>query len=171
MCDHIMCMMDISAQLKSLKVSMSELFLVHYIFYTLPLQYSPFKISYNTQKDKWSINELLTVCVQEERWLLLEQGEKVLFTILGNQMKNKPKNKGKGKVQPKVDIKKKSACFFCKKKGDMKKNCMNHKVWLEKKGNSFSFICYKSNFINVNHNAWWIDSNSTFHVSNTLQGM
>ena len=48
----------------------------------------------------------------------MEQGEKVLFTILGNQRKNKPKNKGKGKgkVQPKADIKKESTCFFYKKK-------------------------------------------------------
>ena len=150
---------------------MFELFLVHYILCTLPPQYSPFKISYNTQEDKWSINELLTMCVQEERWLLLEQGEKVLFTILGNQRKNKPKNKGNGKVQPKADIKKNSMCFFCKKKGNIKKNCMNHRVWLEKKGISFSFVRYESNFINVNHNARWIDSKSSFHVSNILQGM
>ena len=96
--DHIMHMMDISAQLKSLEVSMSESFLVHYILCTLPPQYSPFKISYNTHKDKWSINELLTTCVQEEEQLLMEQGEKVLFTIPGNQRKNKPKNNRKGKV-------------------------------------------------------------------------
>ena len=57
----------------------------------------------------------------------------VLFTILGNQRKKKPKNKGKGKVQPKADIKKEPTCFFCKKKGHMKKNYMKHKVWLEKK--------------------------------------
>ena len=43
--DHIMRMMDISAQLKSLEVSMFESFLVHYILCTLLPQYSPFKIS------------------------------------------------------------------------------------------------------------------------------
>ena len=69
--DSIMRMMYISAQLKSLEVSMFESFLVHYFLCTLPLQYSPFKIFYNTHKDKWSINELLTMCVQEEEWLLL----------------------------------------------------------------------------------------------------
>ena len=68
----------------------------------------------------------------------MEQGEKVLFTILGNQRKNKPKNKGYGKVQPKADIKKEYTCFFCKKKGHMKKDCMKHKLLLEKKGISFS---------------------------------
>ena len=98
----------------------------------------------------------------------MEQGEKVLFTIPSNQRKNKPKNKGNGKVQPKVDIKKESMCYFCKKKGHMKKHCMKHKVWLEQKGISFSSICYESNFINVNHNTWWIYYGSTIHVSNTL---
>ena len=58
----------------------------------------------------------------------MEQGEKVLFTISGNQKKNKPKNKGKGKVQPKADIKKESTCFFCNKKEHMKKDCIKHKV-------------------------------------------
>ena len=62
-CDHIMRMRDIAAQLKSLEVIMLDTFLVHYILNTLPQQYSPFKISYNTHKDKWSINELLTMCV------------------------------------------------------------------------------------------------------------
>ena len=119
--------MNISAQLKSLEVSMSESFIVHCILCTLPPQYSPFKISYNTHKDKWSINKLLTMCVQEEERLLMEQGEKVLFTIPSDQRKNKPKNKGKGKVQPKADIKE-STCFFYKKKEHMKKDCMKHKV-------------------------------------------
>ena len=56
------------------------------------------------------------MCLQEEERLLMEQGEKVLFTIPGNQRKNKPKNKEKGKVQPKTYIKKESTCFFYKKK-------------------------------------------------------
>uniref|UniRef100_A0A2N9HUB9 Reverse transcriptase Ty1/copia-type domain-containing protein n=1 Tax=Fagus sylvatica TaxID=28930 RepID=A0A2N9HUB9_FAGSY len=64
--EHIMQIRDIVAQLKKLEVEMSESFLVHYILNTLPHQYGPFKISYNTHKDKWSINELMTMCVQEE---------------------------------------------------------------------------------------------------------
>ncbi|KAL6315435.1 hypothetical protein AAG906_000550 [Vitis piasezkii] len=67
---------DIVAQLKKLEVEMSESFLVHFILNTLPLQDGPFKISYNTHKDKWSINELMTMCVQEEGRLLMEQGER-----------------------------------------------------------------------------------------------
>ena len=83
-CDHIMRMMDIATQLKSLKVVMSESFLVHYIICTLPAQYSPFKISYNTHKGKWSISEFLTMCVQEKERLLMEEGEEVHFTLPGS---------------------------------------------------------------------------------------
>ena len=50
--EHIMKMRDIAAQLKKLEVDMSETFLVHFILNALPHQYGPFKISYNTHKDK-----------------------------------------------------------------------------------------------------------------------
>ena len=39
-CDHIMRMRDIATQLKSLEVTMSDTFLVHYLLNTLPQQYS-----------------------------------------------------------------------------------------------------------------------------------
>ncbi|WJZ94861.1 hypothetical protein VitviT2T_013686 [Vitis vinifera] len=61
--EHIMGMRNIVAQLKKLEVEMYEFFLVHFILNTLLPQYRPFKISYNSHKDKWSINELMTMCV------------------------------------------------------------------------------------------------------------
>ena len=67
-------MRDLAAQLKILEVKMSETFFVHYILNSLLAQYSPFKISYNTHKEKWSINELMVMCVQEEGRLLMEIG-------------------------------------------------------------------------------------------------
>ena len=76
--EHIMEMRDIMAQLKKLEIKMFESFLVHFILNTLPPQYGPFKISYNTHKDKWSINELMTMCVQEEGRLMTEQGESAM---------------------------------------------------------------------------------------------
>ena len=73
--EHIMQMRDIATQLKTLEVEMFNFFLVHYILNTFPQQYGPFKISYNTHKDKWLIKELLSMCVQEERRLKMELGE------------------------------------------------------------------------------------------------
>ncbi|KAL3506905.1 hypothetical protein ACH5RR_032287 [Cinchona calisaya] len=106
--EHIMHMRDIAAQLKNLEVTMSDSFLVHYILNSLPQQYGPFKISYNTHKDKWSINELMTMCVQEEGRLLMETGESVHLATQGKNKYNQAKKKRKEKMSPQGDIKKES---------------------------------------------------------------
>lgn len=77
--EHIMQMRDVAAKLKTLEVEMSDFFFVHYILNTLSQPYGPFKISYNTHKDKWSIDEILTMCVQEEGRLVMEMGESALL--------------------------------------------------------------------------------------------
>ena len=168
-------MRDITAQLKKLEVNMSESFLVHYILNTLPPQYSPFKISYNTHKDKWSINELMTMCVQEEERLVMELGENALVvTTRGknktdkHQANQKAHQQGKDKIPPQADIKKEVRCFFCKRKGHMKKECTKFQQWLEKKGKPTSYVCYESNMVNVNISTWWIDYGSTIHIANSL---
>ncbi|KAL4376734.1 hypothetical protein GQ457_02G021410 [Hibiscus cannabinus] len=130
--DHINKMRDLAARLKALEVEMSNSFLVHYILNTLPPQYGPFKISYNTHKDKWSIDELLTMCDQEEGRLILETGESAL-TVTQGKRPVQAKQRGKAKMQPQADIKKEFTCFFCKKKGHLKKDCVKYKGWLEKK--------------------------------------
>ncbi|XP_074306409.1 uncharacterized protein LOC141641653 [Silene latifolia] len=171
--DYIMRMRDIAAQLKILEVTMSDSFLLHFILCTLPPKYAPFKISYNTHKDKWSINELMAMCVQEEGRLLMEEREKVNLIVASSSKRQKDhtKNKGKGKISAEPAIKKESTCFFCKKKGHVKIDCIKFKAWLKKKGNFHAFVCYESNMVNVNHNTLWIDSGTTIHVSNTLRGM
>ena len=77
---------------------MPDSFLVYYILNTLPQQYGPFKISSKTHKDKWSINELLTMCVQEEGRLKMELGESALATK--GKDRNQAKKKRKGKIPP-----------------------------------------------------------------------
>ncbi|KAL4388039.1 hypothetical protein GQ457_09G022720 [Hibiscus cannabinus] len=131
--DHINKMRDLAARLKALEVEMSDSFLVHYILNTLPPQYGPFKISYNTHKDKWSIDELLTMCDQEEGRLILEMGESAL-TVTQGKRPVQAKQRGKAKMQPQADIKKEFTCFFCKKKGHLKKDCVKYKVGLRRKG-------------------------------------
>ena len=175
--DHIMKMRDIAAQLKRLEVEMSDSFLVHYILNTLPQEYAPFKISYNTHKDKWSINELMTMCVQEEGRLLMEQGESSQSAHLAVQGRKKyqAQKKGKGKIPPQANIKKESKCFFCKKKGHIKKNCEKFAKWLEDKGifanTPTSLVCFESNMADICHDTWWIDSGCTIHVTNVLQDL
>ncbi|XP_052183041.1 uncharacterized protein LOC127795424 [Diospyros lotus] len=96
--EHIMKMRDIAAQLKSLEVTMSDSFLMHFILNSLPQQYGPFKISYNTHKNKWSINELLTMCVQEEGRLIMEMRESAYMATQGKNKFTQARHKGKGKI-------------------------------------------------------------------------
>ncbi|XP_041027072.1 uncharacterized protein LOC121267292 [Juglans microcarpa x Juglans regia] len=131
--EHIMQMRDNMAQLNKLEVEMSESFMVHYILNTLPHQYGPFKISYNTHKDKWSINELMTMCVQEEGRLMIEQGESAMLAT-HRKDKTQANKKGKFKIPPQGGIKKDSRCFFYKKKGHVKKECAKFQKWFADKG-------------------------------------
>ena len=160
MCEHIMEMKDITAQLKSLEIEISESFIVHFIFNSLPAEYGPFKISYNTHKEKWSINELLIMCVQEEERLKYENLENAHFVThkKGKGAEIKWKKDGQVSFKPYGN---KDACFFFKKKGHKKLNCLKYKKWLEKKANLISLVCYESNFIDTHHNTWWIDLGTT----------
>jgi hypothetical protein len=143
-------MRDMAAQLKSLEVDISDSFLVHFILNSLPTEYTPFKISYNTHKDKWLVNELLTMCVQEEERLKQEKPQSVHFVATHDKGKSKrgkcvPHLKKDNKLSNKK-IDNKDTCFFCKKGGHMKKDCRKYKRWLEKKGNIISLVCHESFF-------------------------
>ncbi|CAH9110895.1 unnamed protein product [Cuscuta europaea] len=70
--EHIMMMSDMSHKLKGMDMEISEGFLVHFIMTSLPTQFGPFKINYNTQKEKWQMSELIAMCVQEEERLKIE---------------------------------------------------------------------------------------------------
>jgi hypothetical protein len=155
--EHIMKMRDMAAQLKSLEIDISESFLVHFILNSLSTEYTPFKISYNTHKDKWSVNELLTICVQEEEMLKHEKPQSVHFVATHDREKSK---RGKSvphlKKDNKLSINKndnKDTCFFCKKVGHMKKDCQKYKRRLEKKGNIISLVCHESFFVEASCNA------------------
>lgn len=83
---------------------------MHYILNTMPSQYGLVKISYNIHKDKWSINELMTMCVQEEGRLSMEARESVHLAQGKNS--DQAKEKGKANVPSHGKIKKELKCFF-----------------------------------------------------------
>ena len=99
----------------------------------------------------------------------MEEGKRVNLTTFEKHKRNQINHKGK--IPAQLVIKKESKCFFFKKKGHMKKDCLKFKNQFKKKGTSFAFVYYESYIVNVNHNTWWIGYGSTIHVSNTLQGI
>ncbi|KAF7822949.1 Retrovirus-related Pol polyprotein from transposon TNT 1-94 [Senna tora] len=135
--EHIMQMQDIVAQLKSLDIEITDSFLVLLILNSLPSRFGRFKITYNTHNENWSINELLSMCVQEEGMLNSEKGEgsnEAHIVTNTNKQGHKGKNK-KNELVPRSERNKDAIkCFFCKKKGHVRKNCPKREAWLIKKG-------------------------------------
>ncbi|KAK3019050.1 hypothetical protein RJ639_003745 [Escallonia herrerae] len=184
--EHILRMNDMASQLKGLDMEISEGFLVHFIMTSLPAQFGPFKINYNTQKEKWKMSELISMCVQEEERLKSEQPDSAHVAITGpSKGKGKGKKFGKGNVQgnksasvTKTDKASSSGtkgssgprCHFCKDKGHMRKECHKFREWLEKKGNLSICVCYESYTIDAPLNTWWVDTGATVHITNSLQG-
>ena len=68
-------MSHLASKLKALKLELSEGLLVHLVLISLPAQFSQFKVSYNCQKETWSLNELISRCVQEEERLKQDKTE------------------------------------------------------------------------------------------------
>ena len=112
------------------------------------------------------------MCVQEEERL---KHEKLESTHLATHVKENAR-KGQNALQVKKknikhnDNKNKTKCFFCKKEWHMKKACLKYKKWLEKKGNLISLVCHESVFVEAPNNTWWVDSGSTIHIVNSMQG-
>ena len=63
---HVLDMTNIAVRLKTLGMTVDDSFLVQFILNSLPQEYGPFQINYNTIKDKWDVNELASKLTQEE---------------------------------------------------------------------------------------------------------
>ncbi|KAK2969695.1 LOW QUALITY PROTEIN: hypothetical protein RJ640_000579, partial [Escallonia rubra] len=142
--EHILRMNDMASQLKGLDMKISKGFLVHFIMTSLPAQFGPFKINYNTQEEKWKMSELIFMCVQEEERLKSEQPDSAQVSIIGPS-KGKGKKFGKGSMQgnksasvTKTDKASFSGpnCHFCRAKGHMKKECQKFREWFGKESGS-----------------------------------
>lgn len=61
--DYIMKMSNLASKLKALKLELPEDLIVYLVLISLPTYFGQFKLSYNTHKDKWPLNELISHCV------------------------------------------------------------------------------------------------------------
>ena len=94
--EYIMEMFHLASKLKVLKLELSNDLLGHLVLIFLPTQFNQFKVSYKCQKEKWSFNELISHCVQEEEGLKQERIESTHLTL--NSKDNKKKRKKDDKV-------------------------------------------------------------------------
>ncbi|CAL9005081.1 unnamed protein product [Prunus brigantina] len=142
--EYIMKLIEISSKLKELEVSLFDAFLLYTTLNSLPVEFTTLKSSYNAQREKWNLNELIEICIQEED--RIRRG-KVDLTINMITKINPPKSylNESTKREPvknahspkntnyfKANKTSKFKCFFCKNPRHMKKACHKYKRWLEK---------------------------------------
>ena len=184
--DYVLRMVNLQTKLQALNVSILDACIVHQALNTLPPDFGIIKTNYNSQDETWSVNDLIARVVVEEEKLKKEKGHLALYVSSSHKRKNKKSrnrthkgthdttgqsdNMGPKKTSFKRDG---DRCFFCKKKGHIKKDCAKFKVWLSKRestGNdSLALIC-ESNLSEAPSSSWWLDSGATNHVAFTIQG-
>ena len=101
--EHIIEMSNLAAKLKALGMNVDESLLVQFILNSFPLQYGPFQIHYNTIKDKWNVNELASMLVQEETRLKQQGHHSTHLISKGASKKWKKPKKGKRAEPPKIN--------------------------------------------------------------------
>ena len=184
--DYVLRMVNLQTKFQALNVSILDACIVHQALNTLPPDFGIIKTNYNSQDETWSVNDLIARVVAEEEKLKKEKGHLALYVSSSHKRKNKKSrnrthkgthdttgqsdNMGPKKTSFKRDG---DRCFFCKKKGHIKKDCAKFKAWLSKHeptGNdSLALVC-ESNLSEAPSSSCWLDSGATNHVAFTIQG-
>ncbi|CAM8886946.1 unnamed protein product [Rhodiola kirilowii] len=99
--EHIMEISQLASKLKALKLELSENLLVHLVLISLPSEYSQFRISYNCQREKWALNEVISFCVEEEEMLKHDKATNSKASVFNTHV----------------------TCHFCEETRHVKKKC------------------------------------------------
>ncbi|CAM8887382.1 unnamed protein product [Rhodiola kirilowii] len=121
--EHIMKMSQLASKLKALKLELSENLLVHLVLISLPSEYSQFRISYNCQREKRTLNEVISFCVEEEEMLKHDKAANSKAPIFNTHV----------------------TCHFCEETVHVKKKCpkwAKYIVWQVKRGLSVLPMTY-----------------------------
>ena len=75
--EYFLKMVTIATRLSELQCLVADTFLVNHALNSLPSHFDALKTSYNTQKENWDINTLISICAQEEERMKREISENV----------------------------------------------------------------------------------------------
>ncbi|XP_034598579.1 uncharacterized protein [Setaria viridis] len=155
--EHILRMSNMASKLKAMDMELKDEFVLYLIFASLPKEFEAFVVNYNSQPEKWGIEKLISMCVQEEDRIKGSRGDSINY-VKQNKKRNYQSNNSKpqGKLQwdntssskahgkaPLNDhhqrlnheeVVDKDTCKWCKKKGHYQKDCVEFLRFLCKKG-------------------------------------
>ena len=112
--EYILEMSHLASKLKALQLELTEDLLVHLVLISLPAQFNQFKVSYNCQKETWSLNELISHYVQEEERLKQDRTESAHLAAAFKDKGRKRKNvkEAAGTVPQKKQLVPTESCDF-----------------------------------------------------------
>ena len=67
--EHILKMSNMASKLKPIDLGLKDESLIRLVFASLTKEYETFIVNYNRQLDKWDIEKLIAMCVQEQERL------------------------------------------------------------------------------------------------------
>jgi hypothetical protein len=68
-----------ASKLKPINMELQTKFLVHLVFASLPKEYDSFEANYNLHLEKWDIEKLIAMCVQEKERRKGSHGDSVNY--------------------------------------------------------------------------------------------
>jgi hypothetical protein len=152
--EHILRMSNMASKLKPMNMELPIEFLVHLVFASLHREYDSFEVNYNLHLEKWDIEKLIAMCVQEEERLKGSHGDSVNYVKQDKKRSYHDKNakppgksqwergsssKSNGKAiqnvhhpgQGNKEVVERDQCRWCRKKGHYQKDCPEFQIPLE----------------------------------------
>ncbi|KAL9438225.1 hypothetical protein AB3S75_023987 [Citrus x aurantiifolia] len=79
--EHLLEMTNVEAKLNTLGMTINDSFLARFMLNSLPPEYGPFQINYNSLDEKWDVNKLTARPVQEETRLKSQETNVIHLTV------------------------------------------------------------------------------------------
>ena len=165
---YIMEMSNLASKLQSLKLELGEDLLMHLVLILLPVYFGQFKVSYNTQKGKWSLDELISLCKRKKGYR--EIGLRVLTWLRLMIIRKWRRLRMMWKGLLSKENKKVEEFTSARSRGTWKKECPKYATWHVKKGKFLTLVSSKVNLAFVPMDTWWVDFGAITHINMSLQG-